>query len=163
MSRGIRRKARVTLPKTRWVPWRKEEVFHYGPARILQAQTQEAFLERMAKQGIVGTLPERLVYAALERRGVPFEFQSSVMGGKARRGGAVVDFLLPTLNVGLEVKGDYWHRNEAHDMTREAELLEVAHIRIVTIWDWETYDLLLLDSILDTRVFFDLGGRAYAA
>jgi len=56
------------------------------------------------------TLPEAIVYDYLTKRKIPFQFQSSLMGGIYELGGAVVDFVLPELNIGLRVQGEYWHR-----------------------------------------------------
>ena len=56
------------------------------------------------------TSPEAIIYDYLTKRKIPFEFQTSLMGGIYELGGAVVDFILPELNIGLRVQGEYWHR-----------------------------------------------------
>jgi len=57
----------------------------------------------------VGTLPEYLVYKELVKIGIEFEYQANQMGGRLSVGGAVVDFLIPSLNLALQIQGLYWH------------------------------------------------------
>ena len=63
--------------------------------------------------GFPGTEPEYRVYVALRGLGyiedVDFIFQSSQLGGRVVRGGIVLDFYLPTLGLGINVQGAYWH------------------------------------------------------
>lgn len=58
------------------------------------------------------TFPEFLIYRELIRRRLKlnedFEFQSEVLGGKTKLGGAVVDFILYGYIAG-RVQGLYWH------------------------------------------------------
>lgn len=60
-----------------------------------------------------GTTPEKNVYRALQRlgykEGEDFFFQSSQLGGRLTRGGVVLDFYLPSLNLAINVQGKYWH------------------------------------------------------
>ena len=60
-----------------------------------------------------GTNPEHAIYRALEqlgyKEGEDFIFQSSQLGGRMSRGGLVLDFFLPGLNLGINVQGIYWH------------------------------------------------------
>lgn len=65
-------------------------------------------------QGIpIGSKEEWRVALALEKHGVQFAYQQSIYGGRALRGGQVVDFILylPYAQP-LQVFGNYWHRNE---------------------------------------------------
>ena len=52
---------------------------------------------------------ERIVYDWLIRRGVGFDFQTSLAGGHYALGGAVVDFLVEP-NLAWRVQGEYFHR-----------------------------------------------------
>ncbi|RPI49477.1 MAG: DUF559 domain-containing protein, partial [Deltaproteobacteria bacterium] len=67
------------------------------------------YQESRAKQGIKGTLIERIFYKALEQRGyVPgsdFDFQSSLLGGRLVMGGIVADFLLPYKRLVINIQG----------------------------------------------------------
>lgn len=44
---------------------------------------------------VAGTLPERIIYAWLSARRIPFDFQTSLQGGRLEFGGIVADFILP--------------------------------------------------------------------
>ena len=74
----------------------------------------------VAPPGFLGTLPEWMVFEELVRLGkIPgedFSFQTSLLGGRERRGGIVVDFLFsdpPTL--AINVQGTYFHRGNTID------------------------------------------------
>lgn len=66
-------------------------------------------LEYRAKQGVKGTLPERILYKSLELRGwvagVDFDFQSSLQGGRLELGGILADFMFPRLRLIIQVQG----------------------------------------------------------
>lgn len=64
-----------------------------------------------APLGWMGTLPEWLVYQALEKLNIDFDYQSSQMGGRLDKGGAVIDFYLPGYGIGINVNSIYWHYN----------------------------------------------------
>ena len=64
----------------------------------------------MVNNNIPMTEIEALVYGYLVERKISFRFQSSLMGGIYKLGGAVVDFLLPRRRLGFRVMGEYWHR-----------------------------------------------------
>ena len=58
-----------------------------------------------------GTLPEWRVFWWLTKRGIAFDFQSSLMGGRAQLGGLVVDFLITSTvpTTALRVQGEAFH------------------------------------------------------
>jgi hypothetical protein len=61
-----------------------------------------------------GSMPEYLVYRTLIQLGkqpdVDFTFQSSLMGGRLERGGAVIDFLFSNPpDLAIAVQGVYFH------------------------------------------------------
>ena len=86
------------------------------------------------------TLPEALVYGWLTRQDIPFEFQVSVMGGRAP-GGAIVDFIIhlrmPPLV--LRIQGYYWHtlpgQIVSDDLQRDA--LEMYGYQVEDVWDFD--------------------------
>lgn len=45
----------------------------------------------------------------LDRLGVQYEFQSKMFGGREVKGGAVADFIIPSLNLVINIQGEYWH------------------------------------------------------
>ncbi len=57
-----------------------------------------------------GTTPEYFVWWALNRI-IPgqFTFQQSMGGGRQVRGGLVVDFFVPSLQLIIQVEGAFWH------------------------------------------------------
>ncbi len=57
----------------------------------------------------LGTRPEYAIYQALVRLKVDFEYQSSKLGGRLDRGGAVLDFYIGSLNIGISVMSEFWH------------------------------------------------------
>ena len=60
--------------------------------------------------GVVATDLELLVLGWLEKRKIPFTFQSSLAGGHFQLGGSVVDFIIPDRMLAWRVQGEYWHR-----------------------------------------------------
>ncbi len=114
-------------------------------------------LERRAVQHIVGTLPERIVYKELLRRGLKepddFTFQSGLFGARYERGAAVLDFLIHRWEppIVLEVQGEYWHtgvQNTARDLTRLARIQQLGW-EIHFLLEREIYDADRLEQILD--------------
>lgn len=85
-----------------------------------------------------GTRPEYLVFLALEglglKEGTDFQYQSSQQGGRMERGGAVLDFFLPALQLGLNVASLYWHYGRPERVLNDRlqrESLEGAGIRVI--------------------------------
>lgn len=87
-------------------------------------------------EGFSGTNPEWAIHWALTRMGIEFDFQSSQLGGRQDRGGAVLDFYLPDLNMGINIQSTYWHygRPEAigNDISQR-EILESMGITMIYI------------------------------
>lgn len=63
----------------------------------------------MVTQQFVGTTPEILVYNELARRKIDFIPQSYQFGGRTALGGAVVDALIPSLGLAINVQSSYYH------------------------------------------------------
>ena len=59
----------------------------------------------------MGSRPEWAIFWALLRLGYKdrFTYQSAKMGGRLARGGAVIDFEIPELNLGINVQSIYYH------------------------------------------------------
>ena len=73
---------------------------------------KEKFPEKKPVQGIMPDSKEEYWCAlALYRLNLRFDFQKHVMGGRAGRGGQVVDFWVYTapLPTPIYIQGDYWH------------------------------------------------------
>ena len=83
----------------------------------------------------VGTDIELVIILWLTKRGIDFQFQSSLMGGFYELGGAVVDFIVQGY-LAWRVFGEYWHRGvrkEGSDAVQR-EMLENLDFTVVDIW-----------------------------
>ena len=72
-----------------------------------------------------GTAPEMAVYGALKKLKIPFIFQSSQLGGRQTSGGAVLDFRISYLNLGINVQSFYWHYSNPERVAQD-KLLRIA-------------------------------------
>lgn len=118
-------------------------------------------LERIAADP-PGTLPERLVKAWLDDRHIPYTSQHVEGGGDLRLGGAVIDFLLPTLGIPpgtiIRVQGDYWHsmkERKDKDWMQYQTLVRKGY-RVIDAWEGDLRDAALqgnLYTYLDNLVY----------
>jgi hypothetical protein len=91
-----------------------------------------------------GTLPEKMVYAELSRRQIPFLFLNDVNFkipeidfDKSFQ----ADFVIPSLRIIIEVQGAYWH---SMDKTIESDsfkfaIYELGGYRVLAWWDYDIY------------------------
>jgi hypothetical protein len=96
-----------------------------------------------------GTLPEKMVYAALSARGIPFLFLNDITFNipeidfiKEYQ----ADFVLPTLRIIIEVQGAYWHSKPA-TIEEDAFKLAIyaqAGYKPLAWWDFDIIDNLSL-------------------
>jgi len=96
--------------------------------------TQQAILEPPAD--FPGTRPEWAVWWALTKLGYDFDYQSSQMGGRQERGGAILDFYLPEYNLGINIQSLYWHYGRPEGLRNDRlqrEMMESMGIRITYI------------------------------
>jgi very-short-patch-repair endonuclease len=91
-----------------------------------------------------GTLPEKMVYAELSRRAIPFLFLNDIRFqikeisfDKTYQ----ADFVLPNQKIIIEVNGAYWHSMEK---TIEADAFKYAvyQMKGYTVLAWWDYDIL---------------------
>lgn len=91
---------------------------------------------------IHGTLPEKMVYAELTRRGIPFLFLNDVTIDIPEINllkDYQADFVIPSLKLIIEVQGAFWHTK---DKTIEADaykfaLYETVGYRVLAWWDFD--------------------------
>jgi very-short-patch-repair endonuclease len=80
---------------------------------IRRTRTDARRLTEQVPPDFDGSEPEFFIFRALERRGmvrgVDFVFQSSFLGGRTRRGGVDVDFLIFSPRLGIEVQSAFFH------------------------------------------------------
>lgn len=91
---------------------------------------QPAPVELEEKQPIKGIMPdskeEWWVAKSLLARDIPFDYQYHLFGGKSRRGGAVLDFLVfAPMGIPLPVHGKYWHQSELSGFDKQ-QLIAIA-------------------------------------
>lgn len=87
-----------------------------------------------------GSKEEWWVALALWKLNLDFRFQVPVMGGRDRRGGFIVDFVVYNpMPTPVEVFGQYWHENQlgAGDNLRIAMLRDYFNMEPVIIWGSE--------------------------
>jgi len=85
----------------------------------------------------IATSIELIVLNWLNRNKIEYEFQSSLMGGFYELGGAVVDILLPQLQLAWRIFGEYWHRGiskSGSDLIQK-ESLSARGWTVVDIWE----------------------------
>jgi hypothetical protein len=90
-----------------------------------------------------GSKEEWWVALALWKLQMPFSFQVPVMGGRDRKGGFIVDFVVYNpIAVPVEVFGNYWHEGDmgAGDSLRLALYRQYFGRETVIIWGSEAVD-----------------------
>ena len=107
-------------------------------------------LERRAvsHDQVRGSVHERIVYRELLKRRLPFDFQSSIEGGRLELGGMVADFILLDRPVIIRVQGAVWHTGlfpEAKDRAQKAVLQGYGYT-VLDLWDWEIESAGLLEN-----------------
>jgi len=104
---------------------------------------------------ILMTSLEKLVADWLDKRGILYDLQSSLLGGRAEFGGAVVDFILIESAIILRIMGEYWHAGtiqEAKDREQRTMLENIGY-RVV---DLQEEDLNTnLDAVMEKAIMGD--------
>lgn len=122
----------------------------------------------VSKEQVAGTLPERILYKALQRilrmdAGTDFTFQSSLQGGRTEMGGIVADFVFPYLLVVIQVQGPTHGQYLRHVKDNEQRaILEAMGYAVWEIMDYECYDEYILEDWLRRHFLLGKGrGSAY--
>lgn len=106
------------------------------------------------KSLVRGTLPERILYAALVTYlhfipGIDFNFQSSLQGGRVQFGGIVADFEFPNLRLVIQVQGPTHTEFIRIKKDQEQRLaLEEMGYTVVEVTDELIYNEIRLDDWL---------------
>lgn len=124
-----------------------------GIGLVVAREGREERLEAKAKQGVVGTLPERIVWLWLELSGQVFEVQKQLMGGAGLVGSSRADFVVYFLlgrPVVLRVQGAYWHGPDMMrggvDDEQAARLRGVGYV-VVDLWEEGIYEAALAGRV----------------
>ena len=88
-----------------------------------------------------GTTLELRVYQALLKLGwrqQDIEIQTPILGGRSKRGGQVLDFVVYRPSpLPIEANGDYWHRDEEREYLATVEAFAAYGVYPVIIWGSE--------------------------
>jgi len=98
--------------------------------------TKSSWAKRGIPESWGGSSGEYLVMKALYELGYSgrFNYQYPLFGGRTARGGTVVDFYIPELNLALMVQSLYFHWSKIEQLTNDRIIrseLEGAGIRVV--------------------------------
>lgn len=91
-----------------------------------------------------GTLPEKIVYAELSRRHIPFLFLNDIKLSFPEIDLVKefqADFIIPSLKIIIEVQGAFWH---SKPKTVEADAIKLAYYELAgyTALAWWDYDIM---------------------
>jgi G:T-mismatch repair DNA endonuclease (very short patch repair protein) len=122
--------------------------------RPVSRESEADVLEKAAKQGVVGTLPERIVWKWLEDHDYRFITQGAEFGGRMVLGGAVVDFVVYDIAgqpTAIRVMGDYWHGpkfpgRQARDDEHFMRLSQMGYL-VVDLWEGDIYEAVKRDRL----------------
>lgn len=111
-------------------------------------------------QGIMpDSKEEYFVAKALDRLKVDYTFQYSVAGGRALRGGQMVDFMIYTvpLPTPVQIKGEYWHKwargaQSQFDLLMLENMLKGYARKPIAIWTYELPNIDAAYQVLKRKV-----------
>lgn len=122
----------------------------YRPNRISTKVRAERMAIKRYRKGtwvdpfpwVHGTLPEKMVYAELSRRGIPFLFLNEINFKIPEidfNKDYQADFVIPSLNIIIEVQGAFWH---SKPKTVESDAFKFAiyqlkGYKVLAWWDYE--------------------------
>jgi len=91
---------------------------------------------------LVASNLEIIVAQWLDKKGIYYEFQTSMMGGHYSLGGSVIDFLFPDRGLAWRIQGEYYHKGVVKEGTDEIqkELLSTLGYTVVDIWGEDLLD-----------------------
>lgn len=103
-----------------------------------------------------GTIPELIIMDWLDRKGYKYEFQMWLLGGRAMRGGQVVDFAVDVGNrVILLEPQTYWHTRPGAAQRDAGQRLALLGIevwgkptKLVEAWERRLFDKNLREAVL---------------
>lgn len=116
-----------------------------GPDIPISDPQEEQFEARYQswRQVYNGSKPEFIVFEWLVTRkklveGVEFVFQHSLLGGRTRFGGFIMDFYFPTKNVVWRVNGERFHLDKPESRARDAiaaAIMVGKGLKLVDLWE----------------------------
>lgn len=113
---------------------------------------------------VLGTVPEKMVYAQLIWRRIPFQFQTWFRVQIPLAGfddWYRPDFILPDRKIIIEIQGAYWH-SQPEQVEKDAfkyALYQSLGYKVLTWWDYEIYNNLPLLFAQDASLGWTGGKR----
>jgi hypothetical protein len=107
--------------------------------------------------GPFASIPQRILTAALQKRGERVEFEIPFAGGRSKLGGMVLDLWLPNrgpAGTAIRVQGDYWHSLDPTRAQDDAQATYLRSRRIQVVDVWERDILQRLDWVLTQQIGF---------
>ena len=126
---------------------------------VNEAKSRELQYLGWLKRVGIGTRPEYMVFAALERAGLlapqsnppgfDFQMQVPIGGGRGKKGGAVVDFIVWAASpaIAIRVQGEFFHFID--DDTETSDIFERA---MLETQGFTVVDILAQDTLTEERV-----------
>lgn len=123
--------------------------FVRGPRRRTDIRSERRDKQRVRKLGFVdpfpavhGTLPEKMVYAELSRRQIPFLFLNDLRFQLPEIDfdkSFQADFVIPHLKLIIEVQGSYWHSTEKaiESDAYKFAIYQTGGYRVLAWWDYD--------------------------
>lgn len=100
----------------------------------------------------VGSVQEWRFILALEHYKFQYEYQVPIAGGRTRRGGQVLDFMVYTepLYTPISIVGEYWHggQNALDDELREYSLQSIYRGKVKQLLKVKDYEIPDVDSAM---------------
>lgn len=82
-----------------------------------------------------GSKPEWLIFWALQKLKIDFEYQTPRLGGRLSKGGVVIDFLIPSLSLAINVQSIYYHYRTNVQRTNDAlQRVQLEGLGIIVIY-----------------------------
>lgn len=100
--------------------------------------------------GVHGTLPEKMVYARLSQLGIPFLFLNDITFNIPElefNKDYQADFLIPSLNLIIEVQGAFWH-SKPKTIEADAFKLAIYELKGYKVLVWWDYDIIANINLL---------------
>lgn len=148
-------------------PERIESLVDDELSRLTQVLGDEKLAKRILKlrakfyATTSGTIPELIIMDFLDRKRIRYEFQKWLFGGRAMRGGQVVDFAIDsgTRVIVIEMQGTYFHSKPGKVGSDAAQRLALASTTIwgkkvvlVEAWERRLLDKNLRDPTLEAAL-----------
>jgi hypothetical protein len=100
------------------------------------------------------SLPERILYGWLTIHKVLFDYQTSVLGGRAVPGGAVLDFVVYDKPTPIAIRVmSYWHKTTEWGDEIQRQAVEELGYTVVDVDEWEINDLTKLEGKMREILF----------